>query len=61
MQQSDLGMPIVGLPGTIDNDVWGSDYTIGADTALNTILDAINKLRDTTMSRCCITKFIDCI
>ena len=44
---SDLGMPIVGLPGTIDNDVWGSDYTIGADTALNTILDAINKLRDT--------------
>ncbi len=45
---SKLGnMPIVGLPGTIDNDVWGSDYTIGADTALNTILDAINKLRDT--------------
>ena len=35
------------MPGTIDNDVWGSDYTIGADTALNTILDAINKLRDT--------------
>lgn len=47
---SDLGMPIVGLPGTIDNDVWGSDYTIGADTALNTILDAINKLRDTASS-----------
>lgn len=40
-------IPIVGLPGTIDNDVWGSDYTIGADTAANTILEAINKLRDT--------------
>ena len=40
-------MPIVGLPGTIDNDVWGTDYTIGADTAANTIVDAINKLRDT--------------
>jgi 6-phosphofructokinase 1 len=37
----------VGLPGTIDNDVWGSDYTIGSDTAANTIIDAINKLRDT--------------
>lgn len=44
---AEMGMPIVGLPGTIDNDVWGTDYTIGADTAANTILDAINKLRDT--------------
>lgn len=44
---SKYGMPIVGLPGTIDNDVWGTDYTIGCDTAANTILDAINKLRDT--------------
>lgn len=44
---SDMGMPIVGLPGTIDNDVWGTDYTIGSDTAANTIVDAINKLRDT--------------
>lgn len=43
----EFGIPIVGLPGTIDNDVWGSDYTIGADTAANTILEAINKLRDT--------------
>ena len=40
-------IPIVGIPGTIDNDVWGSDYTIGCDTAANTIVDAINKLRDT--------------
>ena len=44
---SKMGMPIVGLPGTIDNDVWGSDYTIGCDTAANTAVDAINKLRDT--------------
>ncbi|MBP2630916.1 MAG: 6-phosphofructokinase [Firmicutes bacterium] len=44
---SDMGMPVVGLPGTIDNDVWGTDYTIGCDTAANTIVDAINKLRDT--------------
>jgi len=43
----ETGIPIVGLPGTIDNDVWGSDYTIGCDTAANTIIDAINKLRDT--------------
>lgn len=40
-------MPIVGLPGTIDNDIWGMDYTIGSDTAANTIIDAINKIRDT--------------
>ncbi len=38
---------VVGLPGTIDNDIWGLDYTIGSDTASNTIIDAINKLRDT--------------
>ena len=41
------GIPVVGLPGTIDNDIWGMDYTIGSDTASNTIIDAINKLRDT--------------
>ena len=43
----ETGLRIVGLPGTIDNDVWGMDYTIGCDTAANTIVDAINKLRDT--------------
>ena len=43
----ETGLPIVGLPGTIDNDVSGMDYTIGCDTAANTIVDAINKLRDT--------------
>lgn len=41
---------IIGLPGTIDNDVWGSDYSIGYDTALNNIVDAIRKLRDTVDS-----------
>lgn len=44
---SELGIKFVGLPGTIDNDIWGTDYTIGFDTAVNTALDAINKLRDT--------------
>ena len=44
---AEQGIPIVGLPGTIDNDVWGTDYTIGSDTAANTIVEAINKLRDT--------------
>ncbi len=46
----ETGIPIVGLPGPIDNDVWGSDYTIGCDTAANTIIDALNKLRDTASS-----------
>lgn len=40
----------VGIPGTIDNDLSGTDYTIGVDTAMNTILDAINKIRDTATS-----------
>lgn len=47
---SDLGIAVVGLPGTIDNDIWGTDYTIGFDTATNTVVDAINKLRDTASS-----------
>ena len=47
MLSKEGGIPIVGLPGTIDNDVWGTDYTIGCDTAANTAVDAINKLRDT--------------
>lgn len=42
--------PIVGLPGTIDNDINGTDYTIGYDTALNTVVDAIDKIRDTANS-----------
>ncbi len=41
---------VVGVPASIDNDVWGSDYTIGFDTAVNTALDAIDKIRDTAES-----------
>ena len=41
---------VIGVPGTIDNDISGTDYTIGFDTAMNTILDAINKVRDTATS-----------
>ena len=41
------GLNTVGVPGTIDNDIWGSERTIGFDTAVNTVTDAINKLRDT--------------
>ena len=43
-------IPIIGVPGTIDNDLYGSDYTIGFDTAVNTALDAIDKIRDTANS-----------
>jgi 6-phosphofructokinase 1 len=45
-----LGVPVVGVPGTIDNDVAGTDETIGYDTALNTALEAVKKLRDTASS-----------
>ena len=44
------GVPCVGVPGTIDNDIGGTDYTIGFDTAVNTALDAIDKIRDTAAS-----------
>jgi 6-phosphofructokinase len=47
---SDAGFPVIGVPGTIDNDLAYTDYTIGFDTALNTVLDAVSKLRDTTSS-----------
>jgi 6-phosphofructokinase 1 len=43
-------IPIVGLPGTIDNDLYGTDTTIGYDTALNTIMEAVDKIRDTASS-----------
>lgn len=45
-----LGIPTVGLPGTIDNDLNYTDYTIGFDTAMNTVIDAISKIRDTSTS-----------
>lgn len=46
----EFGVPVIGVPGTIDNDIFGCDYTIGYDTAINTALDAIDKLRDTAAS-----------
>lgn len=53
---SDMGVNIIGIPGTIDNDLGGTDFTIGFHTALNTIVEAIDKLRDTSSShqRCSI-------
>lgn len=46
----EYGLPIIGVPGTIDNDIAGTDYTIGFDTAVNNVVDAINKIRDTATS-----------
>lgn len=48
--QQEHGFPVVGIPATIDNDINGTDYTIGYDTALNTVVDAIDKIRDTASS-----------
>lgn len=47
---NEFGIPTVGAPGTIDNDLYGTDYTIGFDTAVNTALEAIDKIRDTADS-----------
>ncbi|MDD2612091.1 MAG: 6-phosphofructokinase [Bacteroidales bacterium] len=47
---SEFNYPIVGVPGTIDNDIYGTDATIGYDTALNTIIEAVDKIRDTASS-----------
>ena len=46
----EFDVPCIGLPGTIDNDLYGTDTTIGYDTAMNTILDAVDKIRDTATS-----------
>ena len=46
----EYNIPVVGLPGTIDNDLYGTDTTIGYDTALNTIMQAVDKIRDTASS-----------
>jgi 6-phosphofructokinase 1 len=46
----EFDIPFIGLPGTIDNDIWGTDYTIGYDTAINTAIEAIDKIRDTADS-----------
>ena len=47
---SEYDVPVIGLPGTIDNDLYGTDSTIGYDTALNTIMECVDKIRDTANS-----------
>jgi 6-phosphofructokinase 1 len=46
----EMGIPVIGIPGTIDNDIYGTDHTVGYDTALNTVIEAIDKIRDTASS-----------
>lgn len=46
----EYGFPVMGIPGTIDNDIFGTSYTLGYDTALNTVVEAIDKIRDTASS-----------
>lgn len=46
----EYGFPVMGIPGTIDNDIVGTSHTLGFDTALNTVVDAIDKIRDTASS-----------
>jgi 6-phosphofructokinase 1 len=46
----EFGFPIIGIPGTIDNDIYGTSYTLGYDTALNTVVEVIDKIRDTASS-----------
>jgi len=46
----EFDIPIIGIPGTIDNDLAGTDFTIGYDTAINTVVDAVDKIRDTAES-----------
>ncbi len=48
--EKEHGLPCIGVPGTIDNDIFGTDFTIGYDTALNTVVEAIDKIRDTATS-----------
>ena len=48
--QSEFKIPVIGIPGTIDNDIYGTSHTLGYDTALNTVIDAIDKIRDTAIS-----------
>ena len=48
--QNEHDVPVIGIPGTIDNDIFGSDLTLGYDTAMNTVVEAIDKIRDTASS-----------
>jgi 6-phosphofructokinase 1 len=47
---NEYGFPVMGIPGTIDNDIYGTSHTLGFDTALNTVVDCIDKIRDTASS-----------
>lgn len=47
---NEMSIPIIGIPGTIDNDIFGTDFSIGYDSALNTVIDAVDKIRDTANS-----------
>lgn len=47
---TEFGFPVIGIPGTIDNDIFGTSHTLGYDTALNTVVDVIDKIRDTASS-----------
>jgi 6-phosphofructokinase 1 len=47
---AEMDFPVVGVPASIDNDIWGTDMSLGVDTALNTIMEAVDKLRDTASS-----------
>ena len=57
---SEFNIPVIGIPGTIDNDIYGTDFTIGYDTALNTVVEAIDKIRDTATSHNRLF-FIECM
>src|SRR5690606_17416367 len=46
----EFGFPVMGIPGTIDNDIFGTSHTLGYDTALNTVVEVIDKIRDTASS-----------
>lgn len=48
--QQEFNFPVIGIPGTIDNDIFGSQYTLGYDTAINTVVEVIDKIRDTASS-----------
>jgi 6-phosphofructokinase 1 len=50
IMSKEFDIPFIGIPGTIDNDLYGTDYTIGYDTALNTVVEAVDKIRDTASS-----------
>lgn len=47
---TEIGIPVIGIPATIDNDMYGTDQTIGFDTAINTVVEAVDKIRDTASS-----------